>query len=422
MVTNRWFKLPLIEDEVRGDVPKYAQKVNQLEGRQISDRDRAVVRFVAEEDVLDEIASESDAEVLSQFEGRCIYYSERETTDGEENNQPIADGSGETLEERVEDYIQNSKSFYVNNEMDIAEPTYFRPPTAFLEKPPQLLTLEELRKFPRYLCDLLLQSPMSTISGDHWSYWLWTAEFAQFEFTNHGSLRNLENNRVEPDSLGGFGLILDFIITLQYASLPIRFSQIDQTTEEFFFAKIGINQHHSQRVLGILGPSAFSFLIGLVKAQSDLISPDGNAVDEIEITWHPHGDSTSGRLPYSDILQTWRVHESEGIVKETLDLVDDLTRYNDETIQRLGGVLGNESTYLREEEEGTSHLLAVISEQRNYMTHGKGSSGIAAPLAISLACLVIWQFIEEDTFESTRESILQQSPTQLTIDNLGPGR
>ena len=131
----------------------------------------------------------------------------------------------------------------------------------------------------------------------------------------------------------------------------------------------------------------------------------------VEMVWRPNKDDGSkpegGGFNYHDRLQYWRYYKATDRTRSTLEQIDKLSRYNRSYLERMAGVMGNENT-LEDEINSTGHFLRVLSDQRSYNIHGNGSSATIAPLALSLCCLVFWDMVDEETYNSYQEDILRE--------------
>lgn len=157
----------------------------------------------------------------------------------------------------------------------------------------------------------------------------------------------------------------------------------------------------------IFGPTSLALLDGLIKRRCPDLDEEGNPEQgSITAQWRPDSPDIQGAT-YHDRLQHWRFDIASQTTSETLAKIDDLSRYEIDYIRSLAGVMGN-TEILDRELGSTQHFLAVLSEQRNYNIHGMGSSHVIAPMALSLCCLVFWDYIDSEEYQAYQETILNE--------------
>lgn len=416
-MVERFFKVPRAGSGEDGDAyrPKYSdrQGVNRCAiRREFPEESKYIALFEGEEEVLDEISEKEDTTALTEAEvGRMIQEGEgKGPTEG--GPQPPQMGEGDTVEERVEDFVENtagSTFIVMEGEGQFSKPLNFRKSPGFYEGHVGLLNLKEMRDFPRYLIDTILRPEAAVILPEHYSYWQWTAQFVQYAVTNGDEFEPLtsQEDGAEPD-FGFQGIVHDFLNTVSIVAYPRRLAAIDGRVEQFIQEMAGLSGRIDEpAILRLFGPNSLAVLDGLVKRRCDL-REDGNiGGSPIELTWRPGTPEETG-LNYHDRLQYWRYYHATNQVENTLSTIDNLQRYNIEYIRHMGGVLGN-TDVLDEELSTTNHFLRIVGKgQRNYNIHGHVSAPSIAPVVLSLCCLVFWDIINEEVYQQYQEEILQQ--------------
>lgn len=225
--------------------------------------------------------------------------------------------------------------------------------------------------------------------------------------SNGDEFDTLTSKEDSPD-FGYGGIVRDFLDTIRIVSLPRHLSGIDPRVMRFIQQMSGLSNSIDEfSVLRLFGPNSLAILDGLVKRHCGLDS-DGNIENaSIKAVWIPDNPQRSS-LNYHDRLQYWRYQHATNQVRNALDDIDDLQRYNLEYLRQMGGVLGNSKT-LDDELGSTNHFLRVLGKgQRNYNIHGNGSASSIAPIALSLCCLVFWDLVEKETYQKYQEEILRK--------------
>jgi len=164
--------------------------------------------------------------------------------------------------------------------------------------------------------------------------------------------------------------------------------------------------------LFLFGPTSLAMLDGLTKYRcADLNTDDGNYQNgTIELSWRPNSPEESS-LNYHDRLQYWCSYVATTGIEETLSKINQLDRYDESSLRNMAGIMGSEDV-LERELSSTGHFLAVLSNQRHYNIHGKGSSGVITPLALNLCNLLFLDMIGPEQYENLREQYLIEQRKQ----------
>lgn len=411
-VEERWFLVPAIEtDTERPDRKppvkhrKYAEKAEDWDANQVPDSDKQLVLFRAESEILSEIAEHEDAEPISEIEARKIAQ-EIEEQQESEDPRPVDPGEGNTPEERLNDVISSLDIRVGDDGVTVADPVIAVGYRLFLDDPPVLLDFKEITELARQLFDLILCPPATVIPIEQREFIAFMSNFIQFAVTES----NVLDTYMKDDLASGPGikdLLLNYNLMVDHILLYDNLSDADQRVRNFIYAYTGISGPKTGIIpFGLFGPTSLAMLDGLVKYRCpDIDLSEGDYMrGAIEMPWRPNSPSNSS-MNYHNRLQYWREYVASDEIKPTLNTIDDLTRYNENNLRRLSGVMGNEDI-LEREKDSTEHFLAVLSEQRNYTIHGQGNSRILAPLALNLCNLVLLDMIGSQNYDQLREDFL----------------
>jgi len=412
-MSERWFRVPRVGDGSSDSPyrPKYRDRVDRTSNTEIAEEPRFVTLFEAEEDILDEIAEQEDVIELTEVEAaRIIENADQPERFEGEGPKPPESGEGDTNEARLEDFVQNAERSTTaisrgEGEAIFSNIVNFRYDTAFIEEPVQREPLDELQRFPKYLFDLILRPEATTISHEFFYYWDWTAEFAKFVISEGDEYEALIKQRQSgtPD-FGHSNLFHDFFTAVEFIRLARKLRGHDDRVVQFIVEMSGMETGVDEgSIMRVHGPSTLAILVGFVSRRCNM-DDDGDPIDPAEgQVWRPE-EHRGPSYTYHDRLQYWRHYVAGDSVSQTLTEIDDLTRYNRAYLERMAGIMGNEET-LRDELGETEHFLRVFSDQRNYNMHGNGSGSIIAPLALTLCCLVLWDIVDESTYQEYQNQI-----------------
>ena len=414
---ERWFRVPRVGDGSLDSPyrPKYHEQVDGASNTEIAEESRFITLFEAEEDVLNRIAEKDDVTELTEIEAIQIMENANQPERFEgKGPKPSEAGEGDTNEERLEDFIQNAERSTTaisrgEGEAIFANIVNFRYDTAFIEKPIQRESPNEIQRFPKYLFDLLLRPEATTISHEFFYYWDWTAEFGKFvisEGNEYGPL--IKQQQSGPPDFGHANLFHDLFTAVEFMRLARKLRGHDDRVVEFITEMSGMEAGVEEgSIMRIHGPSTLAILDGFVSRRCGGTDDDGNIIDPAgEQIWRPE-EYRDSNYTYHDRLQYWRHYIAGETVSQTLADIDELTRYNRTYLERMAGIMSNEET-LRDELGSTEHFLRVFSDQRDYNMHGNGSGSTIAPLALTLCCLVLWDMIDEDTYQEYRNQLLRE--------------
>lgn len=254
------------------------------------------------------------------------------------------------------------------------------------------LSLSTLQRVPVYLCDALLK-PEGTIATtyDHLQYWGWTSAVIA------------ANSEIQDENTQ------DIQLSTHLGQSPIRIDwRENPTLEAITFRR--------DRMMLLAG---FASLEGRICRYTDILTETGDVTGEIVASWKPDKVDenkkriTPGDQPtYSDLLQIWRKTSNSNITTDTLNEINNMSRYDTET---LFWKFPEMEEIIREDlEDGTYNFLRLIGEYRKENYHGHKATATVAPIVLTLCCLTVWENIEEDDFEAATEEAVKRIESRHT--------
>ncbi|MFC6835325.1 hypothetical protein [Halomarina ordinaria] len=333
------------------------------------------------------------------------------------NNNPMNDSSSPPdFKENLERLLRQSERILSDEDYD-PEGHFIDPDTHLLNNWDDIYNLshKDLLQLPRYLSDAVFMTSPPRISYDHFLYWGWTAAFA----VEHPI------SQEEPYQ----AVVREYLSLVHFMLFKLR-----HINSRVFYTRQGIattidgkeiSWEEAWRVvdwgnpsldhLGVLpdryaSTAGFAVLEGLLNNHCDAISSsDGDVTTDVASPWHPCQSTLKGDVTYHDKLQIWRHHSASLTVERTLSQIDDLTRYNRNTL--IGNMSGVEKI-VGKELESTNHFLRVVADQRNANLHGQLSTRVIGNLITTLSSLLIWDMIPEDGFEEHQEMVVEKVNNQ----------
>lgn len=272
----------------------------------------------------------------------------------------------------------------------------FNPLSHFILFPrhPAHADIKVMRKIARQLCDLVLIPHNTVVSRDHSLYWTFTRNILL------RCSREKDNFSIFDGRSGPVG---DFHTMVEMASMPWRLESVDEGLAEEL-QDSGLIQHNLGHinVLSQLGPSSLALLEGFVSDPSVFDSDGWLKTEQKERPWRPDPKPDSP-WNYHDKILYWKEYDSNETTSQTLEQINDLTRYNKDWLKKKAGIGGRNE--IKIEDGSTENYLHVLTGQRNYAIHGHGSGFSITPVAINLLCLYIWDNISSDTYNDIVHSI-----------------
>lgn len=281
----------------------------------------------------------------------------------------------------------------------------------FLESEQEIteFSLEELRKFPRYLSDLTIKSNPSIITLDHYTYWAWTGAIAVgHPSRSGGGYRHTIGELAYLIHMMLFGMrsqfLTDLLIQANSGKDLRPIAELVNSTNKFSWVNPSLHTVHNMahRVAATTG---FAILDGLVKAHCNILEFEtGDLKNRMEGTWREDPKMLTG-TNFHDRIQIWRTTEATPTVAETISHINDLQRYDPDTICRsIEGV----KVRLEKELTSTNHFLRLLHAQRDDNIHGQRGTRAIGSIVINLCCLLFWDIVKPDEFDRERNHAVSE--------------
>jgi len=310
------------------------------------------------------------------------------------------------VQENLEDFIETIDSGNIIEDSGVENIISGINNEAYLlpeDYPLHEFTLDELRRFPRFLTDSLLLTHTNAITLDNELYWAWTAACANTSTYD------------ETSSIASISFLQDYFSMVHLCLLPKKQSLLDQRISQFIAS---MNPHLNgiqTEGYNFAASAGFSLLEGLLKRHADHLDENGLIVNgPIEDPSWRDNTIGGGGSNYHDKLQIWREYDSSTVVSQTLADIDDSNRYDSEILTRK--IAG-----LPDDQELSENFLRTIADQRNYNVHGELSTQAIGPLVLNLCSLVIWDSIQEETYDDIQSEVIGNIKSQQKMPNIGPG-
>lgn len=153
--------------------------------------------------------------------------------------------------------------------------------------------------------------------------------------------------------------------------------------------------------------SGFSILEGLLRRRCEQLDDNGKLRSGYGPISLPHRTVEDGdRLFLFDALQLWMNHNAEQVVKETLDEMDDVTRYD--VAKLTEKFRGFRKEHTEHDNLPRGSLLKAIKEHRNYNIHGEDSTMALGAIVLTLCCLILWDELTEDDIQFDMDKVKEE--------------
>ncbi|WP_152418875.1 hypothetical protein [Natronorubrum sulfidifaciens] len=337
--------------------------------------------------------------------------------------------------ERVEKYTQEAQNER-NSENDGVDA--FRPRlrrrVLLSDRTAYMLSLDELRYLPKFLCDITLRTPDAEINEDHFQYWAWT-----------GCLVGIHNHiQVTGDDYGSFSMtrfdsdILRDLSTLLQISLLVKREEslVARGIDVPSHAAIEYNPSYSAIFTDsfrILTRMATSVLEGLLRRRCKALNKDGTLKDRfidpsfehIEKNEHISDEDKEGlRRVYEDevrisgyvnrriarfweILPMWQKEYAEPATKEALGEIE---HFDDETKKNLHYILGDQMDTIMENlryHDSENDFYSFLSNVRNPTAHNEQIYHSLASIFVNLCCMVFWDQFPDAFYDKHRTTFFE---------------
>lgn len=227
--------------------------------------------------------------------------------------------------------------------------------------------LEELQYFSKSLIDSGLKPHTNAVTRDFSAYWGWIAAL----------ISHLERKQAFKEYQE---IINDYYYLVHSALVSERHSDLMRINPNFHISLAQLNPSFAEITLGgglpLAATFGFSVLEGLLKRRCNDLMPDSR---------------TNIRRGFQTLIED---SEVSPMVREVIQEIDDLDRYNRDVLERkMAGIpdLSNRDS-----------LLWLIKEQRNYNIHGEGSTQAIGSLVLTLCSLVLLDEITESEYSEAQ--------------------
>lgn len=320
------------------------------------------------------------------------------------------------LKKSAENFISGASTVtYPDREQAVGEGHYLDPESYLLEDWESIykFTLSDMRRFPRFLSEMLLKTDPTRLSVDHSMFWGWTAAY----ISQH-PIRNRD---------GYEDLIIDFLRMVHFMLFKHRQIHITNSYQDyvrFGDGPMATTLSESWRNVSWMNPSidpismlsdryastaGFSVLDGLLIQHCEKLNNNGHIDgDTVHSPWRHKKDKIGGNINFHDRMQIWAYYEATDEVQLTLTEVDDLSDYDIGVLCR--NIPGIEKR-VEDEMRTTQHFLRAVSKLRNANIHGLRASRVIGSLVVTLCCLLLWDEVSLDDYQSRKSQI------QTTISN-----
>ncbi|MFC6955277.1 hypothetical protein [Halorubellus litoreus] len=232
--------------------------------------------------------------------------------------------------------------------------------------------MDELHYFSKCLIDSALKTHTNAKTTDFSAYWGWTAALVSHTERNQDFERYQE-------------ILRDYYYLVHSALVSERHSRLVRENHDLHMTLSRLNPSLEEVTRGSGLPLAatfgFSVLEGLLKRRCSDLSPD------------------TGINVWSGFEKLIDDSDVSPVVKEVLQTIDDLDRYDRQVLERkMSGV---------PDLSDKDSLLWLVKEQRNYNVHGEGSTQAIGSLVLTLCSLVLLDELATCNYQETRTEVLQ---------------
>lgn len=267
-----------------------------------------------------------------------------------------------------------------------------------------MLSIEELRQFPQYLCDLTLKSAMAEIWEDHFQYWAWTGSMSAFAKTLQESGENYQRMfRLDTDILRDLNVLIQIGLVMKREQNRIATGQHNQSNYNPSYRAIFIDSFRLVSRLGV------SILEGLLRRECRQTRADGtlrgiynqNDGSEFDVSDYANYD---GRVYLRNILKLWYEEEAADATVEALDVI---RTYDEETKESIHALLGDFAEDIEARMRDEDDFFEFIHNFRNPTAHSEMIIHSLGSVILNLCCLVFWDDFPHAFYEESRSNLLR---------------
>ena len=266
-----------------------------------------------------------------------------------------------------------------------------------------MLHLDDLRRFPQYLCDLTLKSAMAETWEDHYEYWAWTGSMSALAKILQESNRDYRQMfRLDPQILRDLNVLIQIGLVMKREENRIRTTPHDQLDYNPSYQAIFIDSFRLVSRLGV------SILEGLLRRECRQTNPDGTLRDfynRDDGSDHDASDYANhrGRIYLGYILKLWHEEEAE---EATVDALDSIRDYDEETRENIHALLDEFAEEIEDRMSDEEDFFDFIHNYRNPTAHSEMIIHSLGSVILNLCCLVFWDDFPEAFYDEYQSNLL----------------
>ena len=273
------------------------------------------------------------------------------------------------------------------------------PPDTYVHE----LSANDLRSLSYYLCKTQLFS--SSNLGDNYHYWGWSLIcFTSIHFPDREFIDAPEG--LVQDITGVLRLL--FLRNLKTILRELDQHKWKNSREpklpiENSLEKIVPSPHEIQNQIARV---AFSTLEASLRRYCKEVDLTGKPIEEQGYNSYISNYTHRGKVKYEDLLNLWKDHNANPATEETLNKIQHIYKNNDKLLADIDKMA--EKYHF----EGENHdLFWLIRKVRNANIHGEIEDIFGSPekftyLIVNLLCLVLWDSVDDETFDNNLDEFI----------------
>jgi hypothetical protein len=336
--------------------------------------------------------------------------------------------------ETVERYIRKAQNGRneENNGIDAFRPR-LRKRVILSNRAAHMLSLDELRYLPKFLCDMTLRTPDAEINEDHFQYWAWT-----------GCMVAIHNHiQITGDDHGSYAMTRFDSNILRDLSTLLQISLLVKREELLLAGRVDVPSHVAKYnpsysaiftdSFRILTRMATSVLEGLLRRRCKALNKDGTlkdrhidpSFDHIEESEHMSDEDKKGlRRVYEEdvrlngyvnnriarfweILPMWQKEYAEPATEEALTEIE---YFDDEIKENLHSLLGDQMDTIMghlERYDSKDDFYSFLSNIRNPVAHNEQIYHSLGSVFVNLCCMVFWDQFPDYFYDKHRTTFFE---------------
>lgn len=278
------------------------------------------------------------------------------------------------------------------------------------------LPRESLLNLAYRLSHSVLYRNPTEILPDHLLYWSWTAAFGS-QMTTEAMAAERTEDESEPSEFvqlhghpgrlfSDYNIFEDFCRLVHVLLLEVRQNSLDrETNDQIRRLNPSIGAFGVLDGLKFSATTGFSVLQGFLRRQTNQLTIDGKATEEFTLEV-PHKDEPvkEGKNGSVDALTEYYLwmdeHDRDDTALQSLMQIDELTRERIEILEEKIGGLNHELD---------NGFLFSLLGQRHGNIHAEMRTQLIGVVVMNLCCLLIWNAIDEDSFEDARNIVKRKT-------------